>query len=77
MRNEQTISSREVVGVFADPVALERAVTELEMAGFDPAAISVLGSDGEIRKRVGLYRSVAEIEDDARSPRIFHYCRGS
>ena len=69
MRNEQTISSREAVGVFADPVALERAVTELEMAGFDPAALSVLGSDSEIRKRVGLYRSVAEIEDDARTPR--------
>ena len=68
-RKEQTYRSREAVGVFPDPAALEHAVNELETAGFDPGAISVLGSDREVRKRVGLYRSVAEIEDDARAPR--------
>ena len=68
-RKEQTYRSREAVGVFPDSGALERAVNELETAGFDPAAISVLGSDREVRRRIGLYRSVAEIEDDARAPR--------
>lgn len=69
VRKEQTFSSREAVGVFPDPITLEAAVNELEKSGFDPAAISVLGADGVVRKRVGLYRSVAEIEDDARAPR--------
>ena len=60
----------EAVGVFMDPAALRTAVNELESSGFDRANISVLGSDAEIRKRVGhLYRNVTEIEDDARAPR--------
>jgi hypothetical protein len=60
----------EAVGVFANPDALEAAVDELENAGFDRASISVLGSDDEIKKRIGrFYHSVAEIEDDMRAPR--------
>jgi hypothetical protein len=62
--------TREAVGVFADPDALESAVGDLEKSGFDRAAISVLGSDEEIKKRVGqLYRNIAEIEDDPQIPR--------
>ncbi len=68
-KKQQTFASREAVGVFPDRVALEVAINALEEAGFDPEAISVLGPDAEVRRRVGLYRSVAEIEDDARVPR--------
>jgi hypothetical protein len=64
-----TYRAREAVGVFTDPDALEEAVNQLEVAGFDRATISVLGSDKAIKERVGhLYRSVAEIEDDGRVP---------
>jgi len=46
-------------------------VDDLEASGFERTAISVLGSDDEIRKRVDrLYRTVTEIEDDPRAPRI-------
>jgi hypothetical protein len=60
---------REAVGVLADPEALERAVDELEISGFDRAALSVLATDETIKDRVGhLYRNVAEIEDNRRVP---------
>ncbi len=61
--------ARETVGVFADPEALEAAVDELEVSGFDRAALSVLASDDKVKERLGrLYRAVAEIEDDPRAP---------
>ena len=57
-------SVREAVGVFSVPEALERAVDELEVSGFDRAALSVLASQGTIKDRVGhLYRNIAEIAD--------------
>lgn len=70
--------SREAVGVFADPDALEAAVTALESAGFDRAAISVLGAASKVRDRIGrLYETVREIEDDPRVPRAAFISRGS
>jgi hypothetical protein len=61
--------AREAVGVFASPEALEAAVDELEVAGFDRATVSVLASDATIKERVGrIYRSVAEAEDDRKAP---------
>jgi hypothetical protein len=66
----QSYRTREAVGVFVNPAALEAAVHALENAGFDTSTISVLGSDDEIRKRVGhRYHRVAEIEDDTHAPR--------
>jgi len=60
---------REAVGVFANPEALEAAVDELEVSGFDRAAISVLASDEKVKERIGhLYRTVGEAEDDRRAP---------
>ena len=60
---------REAVGVFSEPEALERAVDELEVSGFDRAALSILASDGTIVDRVGhLYRNIAEIADNRRVP---------
>jgi hypothetical protein len=62
-------SVREAVGVFSDPEALERAVDELQVSGFDRAALSVLASEGTIKDRVGhLYRNIAEIADDRHVP---------
>lgn len=70
--------AREAVAVFPGADALEAAVTDLEMSGFDRAAISVLGSDQAGRECIGrLYRSVAEIEDDARAPQSAFVSRGS
>jgi hypothetical protein len=62
-------SVREAVGVFSDFDALEAAVDELEVSGFDRAAISVLASDEKIKERMdGLYPTLLEIEDDRRAP---------
>jgi hypothetical protein len=60
---------REAVGLFSTPEALERAVDELEVSGFDRAALSVLASEETIKDRVGhLYRNTAEAEDDRHVP---------
>jgi hypothetical protein len=60
---------REAIGVFSVPEALERAVDELEVSGFDRAALSVLASEGTIKDRVGhLYRNIAEIVDGRHVP---------
>ncbi len=70
--------SREAVAVFADPDALEAAVTALGIAGFDRAAISVLGAADKVRERIGrIYETVREIEDDPRVPRAAFISRGS
>jgi hypothetical protein len=66
----QTYCAKEAVGVFADPDSLERAVDQLELAGFDRAAISVLATDTKMKGRIGhLNQSAAEIADDPRVPR--------
>jgi hypothetical protein len=66
-----TYCAREAVGVFNSPESLETAVNKLELAGFDRASISVLGSDHEVKKRVGhLYLSIAEAEDDPKAPQV-------
>ena len=60
---------REAVGVFPVPEALERAVDELEVSGFDRATLSVLASEETIKERVGHpYRNIAEIEDSRDAP---------
>ena len=66
----ESYAAREAVGVFNTADALEAAVDQLEISGFDRASISVLASDRTVRDRLGkLYGSVAEIEDDPRAPR--------
>ena len=73
-----TYRSREAVAVFADGDALEAAVTALGIAGFDRAAISVLGAEDKVRARIGrVYAAVAEIEDDPRAPRAAFVSRGT
>jgi hypothetical protein len=69
---------REAVGVFADPEALEAAVSELEISGCGRATLSVLASNEKVKERVGhLYRAVAEIEDDPRAPQTELVSKGS
>lgn len=61
---------REVVGVFGDVEALEKAVFELETHGFDRAAVSVLGNEDAVARNLGhRYKTVAEMEDEPRAPR--------
>jgi hypothetical protein len=61
--------TREAIGVFSDPDALEAAVDELEISGFDQAGISVLAADDDVVKRHGRrYQSVEEMEDDPSAP---------
>ena len=52
---------REAAGVFDNADALEAAVDELEISGFNRAAISVLARDKTVKDRLGLYRLVPEI----------------
>lgn len=60
----QTYWTKEAVGVFANPDALEAAVDELEVSGFDRAAISVLATDSRARDQLDrFYRSISEVED--------------
>ena len=58
-------AAREVVGAFPTSGALEQAVEQLEIAGADRAAISVLGVDAARSGQIdALYRSAQAIEDD-------------
>lgn len=60
---------KEAVGVFRDANALEAAVDELEVSGFDRAAISVLATDAQATQQVErFYRTVRDIEDSGRTP---------
>ena len=70
--------AREVVGVLAAPNELERAIDDLELAGFDRADISVLATDGKLKERIGhLYRSVADVVDDGKTPQTAFASRES
>jgi hypothetical protein len=59
----------EAVGVFSTREALERAVDELEVSGFDRATLSILASEGTIKDRVGyLCLNPAEVSDNCHIP---------
>jgi hypothetical protein len=61
--------THEVVGVFAEPDALEAAIDALAISGFDRASVSVLASGDKNKETVArFYRSVTEIEDDPKAP---------
>lgn len=67
---ENSDRMKEAVGVFRDPKALEAAVDELEVSGFDRAAMSVLATDAKATEQVErFYRTVKDIEDSGRTPR--------
>jgi len=62
--------AREAVGVFADSEALVAAVEQLELSGFDRAAISVFASDEKAKEKIGrICHTSSEAEDDERVKR--------
>ncbi len=64
-----TYRIREVVGLFHDFETLERAVEELEAAGFDRSQINMLASKEAAEKRLGRpIGDVREVEDAADLP---------
>jgi hypothetical protein len=68
-RDESSEKVKEAVGVFSDAKALEAAVDELEVSGFDRAAMSILATDTKGREQVErFYRTVRDIEDSGRAP---------
>lgn len=70
--------AREAVGVFATPEALQSAVDQLLLSGFDRAGLSVLGTDTAVKAQIGrFYRSVAEVEDESRVPRSAYVSQDS
>jgi len=68
--------AREVVAVFDDTEALDKAVYTLETRGFDRAAFSLLASEEAVAQRLGhRYQRVSETEDDPRMPRDTFFSR--
>ena len=69
---------REIVAVFDDADALDDAVNELEMHGFDRAAFSLLASEEAAREKLGHpYERVSEMEDEPKAPRETFFSRVS
>jgi VIT1/CCC1 family predicted Fe2+/Mn2+ transporter len=60
---------REAVGVFSDEEALQGAIDDLMLSGFDRAELSLLASEEAVVERLGhRYRKVSELEDDTHVP---------
>ncbi len=63
-------SGREAVGVFHDEPAMQSAVDELLLAGFDRSTLSLLASAHAVEAKLGhKYDKVADVEDDLSVPR--------
>lgn len=61
---------REAVGVFDSPEALQRAIDDLSLAGFERHELSVMANDQTIRERLGwVPRHVDEAKDNPDVPR--------
>ena len=70
--------AREAIGVFSSLEQLESAVDQLEISGFDRAAISVLGPDRKVKKRLGcLDPEITTVADDGRTPQAAFASRDS
>lgn len=55
---------KEVVGVFSDSGSLEAAIGELELSGFDRAALSVLATGKKAKEEIDrFYSTLKDIED--------------
>jgi hypothetical protein len=63
-------STREAVALFGDEEALQAAIDELQLSGFDRAELSLLATAGTLRKTFGgRFKSSAELEDLEGVPR--------
>jgi len=71
-------SVRETVGVFHDESAMQSAVDELLLAGFDRANLSLLASAHAVEEKLGhKYDKVAEVEDSIFVPRAVFVSKDS
>ena len=71
-------SVREAVAVFPDAAALQAAVDDLLVAGFDRAHLSLMANGRRVAEALGRpYAGVREIEDDPEVPRIAWFGRDS
>lgn len=63
----QEIATREVVGLFSDPHAMEAGVQDLLVNGFDHGDLSILASEQTVRERLGhrLDDTLAAADDPA------------
>ena len=70
--------SREIIGVFHDERALQTAVDELLIAGFDRSCLSLMADPRTVEKMIGHpYESAAELEENGEVPRIGYVGRDS
>ncbi len=61
---------QEAVGVFKSAEALQDAIDELLISGFDRAELSLLAAEHTVDEKLGhKYRKVTELEDDSAVPR--------
>jgi hypothetical protein len=71
-------NAKEVVAVFDDTEALDKAVYTLETRGFDRADFSLLASEQAVAQKLGhRYQRVNETEDDPEIPRTTFFSRVS
>jgi hypothetical protein len=71
-------NAKEVVAVFDDTEALDKAVYVLETRGFDRAAFSLLASEQAVVQKLGhRYQHVNEAEDNPEVPRATFFSRVS
>lgn len=71
-----TLTVREVVAVFDDEKALDKAVHALKERGFDSDAFSLLASEDAVEKSLGhRYRTVKAVEDLPSVPRDTFFSR--
>lgn len=62
---------REAVALFHDDASLGGALAELSRSGFGPERIALLASCDTVEAKLGhRFRKVADLEDDARAPRV-------
>ncbi|HSY88838.1 MAG TPA: hypothetical protein VLA85_19905 [Verrucomicrobiae bacterium] len=80
MRADGTAGSdqREIIGLFHDERAMQTAVDELLIAGFDRASCSLLADPRIVEKQLGHgYEKTAELGDEHEAPRIHYVGRDS
>ncbi|GAB4071408.1 hypothetical protein KHC28_03600 [Ancylobacter sonchi] len=64
---------KEAVGLFGSAQDLERAVKDLETAGFDRSELSILASEETVRRRLGRdWLATGELADPFAVPRASH-----
>jgi len=70
---ENASTPREAVGVFGDAAAMDAAIEELLVSGFDHSDLSLLAAGSTVEEKLGhKYKKVEEAEDDPVAPRTFY-----